>query len=263
MDKEKEVFRKKIILGILVVFLVAYLSVVYIPKWQLGNYYITVKKDTKESVELENKLRQSVIQVCGGLLVLFGLYLTYRRIRASEKQADAFKEGQITERFTRAIDQLGSVDKDGNKNLEIRIGGIYALERIARDSKKDHIPVMEVLTAYVRENAPYKQEAPILIKDTPDLPVDIQAILTVIGRRELAHEEGTDYHLNLAETNLGKARFMKAKLQEASFFAANLKMARFWEADLQGASFWRADLQGAFFSKADLQWANMSLTEGD
>ncbi len=39
-------------------------------------------------------------------------------------------------------------------NLEVRLGGIYALERIARDSPKDHWTIMEVLTAYVRENSP-------------------------------------------------------------------------------------------------------------
>ena len=41
--------------------------------------------------------------------------------------------------------------------MAIRLGGIYALERIARDSEKDHGPIMEVLTAYVREKAPRKK----------------------------------------------------------------------------------------------------------
>jgi len=38
------------------------------------------------------------------------------------------EQGQVTDRYTKAIEQLGS-DK-----LDVRIGGIYALERIARDS---------------------------------------------------------------------------------------------------------------------------------
>jgi hypothetical protein len=57
------------------------------------------------------------------------------------------REGQVTDRYTKAIEQLGS-DK-----LDVRIGGIYALERIARDSRDDHPQVVEVLTAYVREHA--------------------------------------------------------------------------------------------------------------
>src|SRR5215469_1940725 len=47
--------------------------------------------------------------------------------------------GQIADLYSRAIEQLGS-DK-----LEVRIGGIYALERVARDSAADHPTVMEVL----------------------------------------------------------------------------------------------------------------------
>jgi hypothetical protein len=56
------------------------------------------------------------------------------------------EQGQITERYTKAIEQLGS-DK-----LDVRLGGIYALERIAKDSKRDHPTVVEVLSAFVREH---------------------------------------------------------------------------------------------------------------
>ena len=59
------------------------------------------------------------------------------------------RAGQLTDRFTKAIEQLGN-----EKALDVRLGGIYALERIARDSKEDHPQVIEVLTAYAREHAP-------------------------------------------------------------------------------------------------------------
>ena len=64
--------------------------------------------------------------------------LTLRAIELTE-------QGQVTDRYTRAVEQIGS-DK-----LDVRIGGIYALERVARDSNRDHPSVMEVLTAFVRE----------------------------------------------------------------------------------------------------------------
>jgi hypothetical protein len=53
----------------------------------------------------------------------------------------------VTDRYTKAVEQLGS-DK-----LEVRIGGIYALERIACDSARDHPTVMDVLTAFIREHS--------------------------------------------------------------------------------------------------------------
>jgi hypothetical protein len=42
----------------------------------------------------------------------------------------------------------------------VRLGGIYALERIARDSESDHWAVMEVLTAFVREQPPAQTMSP-------------------------------------------------------------------------------------------------------
>jgi hypothetical protein len=71
--------------------------------------------------------------------------------RGSEEypaDARAYRTGQITERFTKAIEQLGEEDEDGEPRLEIRLGGIYALERIARDSVQDYGQIMEILTAY-------------------------------------------------------------------------------------------------------------------
>ena len=66
--------------------------------------------------------------------------LTLRAVELTE-------QGQVTDRYSKAIEQLGSV------GLDVRIGGIYALERVARDSAKDHPTVMEVLTAFIREHS--------------------------------------------------------------------------------------------------------------
>ena len=77
----------------------------------------------------------------------------WRRVRATERTVEVAQEQQITERFTRAIEQLGN-----EQSMSMRLGGIYALERIAKDSERDHWQVMEVLTAYVRENARWEGE---------------------------------------------------------------------------------------------------------
>jgi hypothetical protein len=37
--------------------------------------------------------------------------------------------------------------------LDVRIGGIYVLERIARDSARDHPAVMKVVSAFIREHS--------------------------------------------------------------------------------------------------------------
>jgi hypothetical protein len=93
----------------------------------------------------------AMAQILASTALLSGLYFTWRTLQVN-------REGQITERFTRAIEQLGATHDDKSKNLELRLGGIYALERIARESEKDHWSIMEVLTAYVRQPAPWGPE---------------------------------------------------------------------------------------------------------
>ena len=188
--------------------------------WQLGQVTLVAQQVT-------------LVQILTAIVVLVGLYWTSRRVLAAEEtvrvaqnNVRVAEEGHITDRFTKAIAQLGD-DK-----MAIRLGGIYALERIAKDSEKDHGPIMEVLTAYVREKAPRQEEDP---QTAPaPLPTDMQAILTVIGRRETTGKNrGTD-PLDLSHT-----RLVGANLYEADLRGANL-----YEADLRGANLTRAILGG-------------------
>jgi hypothetical protein len=55
---------------------------------------------------LENQSRATLAQILGGVAIGIGLFYTWRRIAIAEEDLKATKEGQITERFTRAIDHL-------------------------------------------------------------------------------------------------------------------------------------------------------------
>src|SRR4029453_12015946 len=94
-----------------------------------------------EELKAQNDVRTTLLQALAGGVLLLGAYLTYRQLRVS-------REGQLTDRYTKAVDQLGS------DHLDVRVGGIYALERIARDSPPDRATIEEVLTAYLRGHAP-------------------------------------------------------------------------------------------------------------
>jgi hypothetical protein len=120
--------------------------------------------NTTERAKQENKDRATLAQIFGGVAIGIGLYYTWRRITIlqetsesnrinAEKSLKVSQEGQITERFTRAVDQLGAIDKLGNPAIEIRLGGIYALERIANESERDYWLIMEILTVYIRKNS--------------------------------------------------------------------------------------------------------------
>ncbi|GAA2788241.1 hypothetical protein GCM10010470_23500 [Saccharopolyspora taberi] len=70
--------------------------------------------------------------------VLVTLALAVPSYITAQSQAHLAEQGQLTDRFSKAVEQLGS-DKP-----QIRQGGIYALERLARDSQRDHPVVVEV-----------------------------------------------------------------------------------------------------------------------
>jgi hypothetical protein len=62
-------------------------------------------------------------------------------------QTEADRQRRITESFSKAVEQLGS------EKLEVRLGGIYSLERISKESPDDYWTVMENLTAFARERS--------------------------------------------------------------------------------------------------------------
>jgi hypothetical protein len=143
------------VLGVLALFAVVVTLLLVFLNWYIAPIEPGDKKD----------LILALGQILAGTALLAGLYFTWRgqgltqkgqeaTQRNTQRQLQLTEQGQITERFTRAIDQLGATDETGEK-LEIRLGGIYALERIDKESPKRayHATVMEVLTAYVRENS--------------------------------------------------------------------------------------------------------------
>ena len=201
-------------------FIFAVVSLIAIPHYQVSG----LNNDTTEQAKQENQDRATLAQIFGGFAIGVGLYHTWRRITIAENELRTIQEnlrvsqeGQITERFTRAVEQLGAIDKEGNPAIEIRLGGIYALERIANESEKDYWPIMEILTAYVRKNSIVDNR----LKETSmtskvismviqtnknankeyskerKISLDIQAILTVIGRRKNYLNYGESNHLNL------------------------------------------------------------------
>jgi len=240
--------------AVLVLSVVAVIAIGWYPIWQARS--VTDPHD-QERLELENRLRLTVAQIVGGAAVLVGVYLALRRVKAAEDQVRIARDGQVTERFTRAIEQLGS-----NK-LEVRLGGIYALERIARDSERDHWPIMEVLTAYVREHAKWPPRRPpdwesipederALVKPDPD----VQSILTVIGRRARTWGKGEDKRIDLCNTNLRRADLCEAHLEGAMLNMAHLEGASIEKgAHLEKAWLAVAHLEDAYLNDAHLEGA--------
>ncbi len=199
-----------------------------------------------------------------------------------------FKQLKRTPRY-RKKDGVWLVDDDGNPlpalrpdgehivdvenleetvpNLEVRIGSIYALERIALDSPRDHIQIMEILCAYLRENAPVKSLSPSQpkITDRPKVRTDIQAVISVIGRRtkkQIDIEWTNRYRLDFRNTDLSGGDFRYGDFSGARFHCCRLEASIFDFSRLVGsqlsgsllnyASFMNAELRGTRFNEITL-----------
>jgi Pentapeptide repeats (8 copies) len=209
----------------------------------LAHYDVGSAKGPLHETALDNA-RSRLLTLGAGLFAAGALVFTARNFTLS-------REGQVTDRYTKAIEQLGS-DK-----LDVRIGGIYALERIARDSARDHPTVMEVLTAFIREHS-HEQWPP---SDHPasrgqqrSTRPDIQAGLTVVGRRDLDRDIRP---INLAGANLTGADLAGAYLADADLIGADLTDADLTDADLAGADLEEANLTSAHLTGADLAGADL------
>jgi Pentapeptide repeats (8 copies) len=164
-----------------------------------------------------------------------------------------------------------STRRFGSEKLDVRIGGIYALERIARDSARDHPVVMEVLAAFIREHSrePWSRPPPPSMIARLErfrfggrfvwARPDVQAAASVVGRRDAGHDVGPiDLHgAHLVNTNLIHADFRGAILSDADLRVSVLARARLNRAILEDTNFREAFLDSADFRDANLTDANL------
>jgi hypothetical protein len=247
--------------GLLVILLI---SIIVIPRWlypSLSAADLRAVPTPQARIELQqaqsqlvNDARSFVLQGLAGLLVVVGALATWQQVHIS-------REGQITDRFTHAIDQLGS------ENLDVRIGGIYALERIAKNSPGDRSTIQYILAAFVRNHGSWPVGAP----DGPEHPTttvdkhltwlsirapDIHTAATILARRPPARDART---LFLSRTDLrGFQVFSRAQLADAEIRHANLARAQLHRARLDRADLTDTDLRQADLEDAHLNGANLS-----
>lgn len=144
-----------------------------------------------------------------------------KNTKIAEQNRLITESNSITDTFTRAIEQLGS-GSDEKPNIEVRLGAIYALERLSQKNDDYYQAVIDILASYVRHNAPITPES----ERTPDdrTRIDVQTAVTVIGRRQVKPYE---QRLNLEKVYLPNVDLRDANLQNANLRAAYLRGADF------------------------------------
>jgi uncharacterized protein YjbI with pentapeptide repeats len=249
------------------------------PKWQVDRLALEIR-DPKARADVEDNFRKTVGQLLGGAAVLFGAWLAFLQFSQQPQTAQIKQQQQVAQQQQQAVHDLlisnqvskGFEQLAGDK-IAMRLGGIFALEGVMNTSERPEQyrgPVLEALCAFVRE---YTIGKTVFEKPA----IDIQAALTVIGRRkgqelpDLAKVNIPGANLsgaNLRGANLNSAYLSGAYLSGANLLGANLsganltfgKLSRIdlTGADLTGANLGLADLNGAYLGGANLTGANLS-----
>jgi Pentapeptide repeats (8 copies) len=249
-----------------------------------------------ELVRAKNEVRSTLLQGIGGLILIVGAIVAWRQLQLGREQLQASREqmrqtqelssqqlkiserGQITERFTRAIEQLAS-DK-----LDVRIGGVYGLERLATDSAVDREIITEILLGMVHRRSPWTPhegqtagvesiEDPRSLDNLRSLWVraaDVADAVRVIGRLPAPERMRPIFYLgsldlrraylrkaDLASAYLGRSNLARAEFQGANLRGANLQFATLVRAEFHGASLEGAILRGADLRDAELRGAQL------
>jgi hypothetical protein len=225
----------------------------------------------------------SMFLALGGLISLPAALI---RVWTSERQVQTAEGGLVTDRISKAVQQLGA-DKtvnsivtgaDGAKvykengapeaiertqpNIEVRIGGLYALEQIATEEitkkrSKMFISVLETVCAYVRSNS---QDAEVSENPYGEWE-NLSSPSTLEERREFAEELG--WNIRAIGDDATPTRFMLCKTwvgeqpESRADVAVALEIAlRLWKRrkEVQGGEgFPRLDLRQSRLQRIDVR----------
>lgn len=243
------------------------------------------------------------------IAALIGFPLLIWRAIVAQQQARTAQENLITSLINKAVEGLGAektVKEKGKEqthpNIEVRIGAIYQLERIAHTQAhsgtdkgaRDHIRIMEILCAYIRENAPAAKAVDLNLgawPEPPEVPTpdtlreweashierrddlaerinrireghrprsDIQTALTVLRRRD-TRQIRMETEASGPGWDVGyPIDLIRACLQAANFRKGQFGAAYLSKARLEGAYLTEAQFERAHLDEARLDWAGLS-----
>ncbi len=264
----------------------------------LGLYYEVwdwlrdTSDEAQASITTESRsttIRNAGFVIAGALALIFAVWrsvvaqrqaeTSQRQSETAQGQSETAQQGLLNDRYQKGAEMLGS------EVLTVRLGGIYALQRLAEEHPEQyHIQIMELFCAFVRNPAGESENRVLWHYDghglAPSLREDVQAVMSAIGSRSEAGidiEKATkSFKLNLrkaalqgiqlteanlsgallAGADLSVAMLENAEMQDITFTGANLSRAFFHSANLSGASFASANLSGASLRRADLSLAD-------
>lgn len=209
-------------------------------------------------------------------LILFALlgapFAVWRTMIANKNTDIALQNTSISERnsfvetYSRAIEQLGAGSTE-QPNIEIRIGGIYALEKLS-DNQDYSMMVTSVLTSYVQLNAvPYTFDEYLAdIQDSESsfakrcygdsrLRIDVIASLDFLIR--IPRHPFRLHSRSLTAYVCLDGKFMDVVMHGCNLRGSVMKKCDFTDASLNFSNLDGVKFEGSIFTKTDLEKANL------
>ena len=171
-----------------------------------GAFLLTTLQLTQEILATSNQdiIRQLAIAlpaVAAATAGLIALPITLNRLQLTNRQTLAEEEGLITDRINAAVLGLGAEKtikfEDSDRkivertvaNIEVRIGSLLALGRLARNNLDIHVQIMQILVSYINANAIVLRSVSPTTRSSPapftsfNTRLDVQTAFDVIGDR--------------------------------------------------------------------------------
>ena len=252
-----------ILVGILAVLIIIFFTVMFS---ECAEGYLSKLLGDSEKSNILKFLGISM----GGILFALQVFAPHTRAKTMEDtanaQADAVKEqvktnqnieqGQWQERLKNAIEHLG------HGSVSVRLGGVYELFHLARDTEERRQTVLDILCAHIRQTTGAEQYRR-MHKTQPS--EEVQSMLTLLFVKNHQAFKGCRADLqgswlngaNLRMARLGDAVLTRAFLLGVDLGKAELQVAGLEHAHMQGANLRGARLQGAYLSGAFLYGATL------
>jgi len=215
------------------------------------------------TLQQQSSFRAVLVQIIAGLAVVSGAALAWWQYvhtrREAVRQEQEKREDFHLNLFSEALKSLGA-DAPG-----LRIGGVYALGRLAEMSSSHRSACADVLSTLIRTKSPWPpsssrpDESEIMLAETGrslrDYDPDVQTALTVLGKHTYLWHQ-VDYirlrHLDLRKANLSDGHYEGAAFTETRLDGGWLKGADFNGASFRGASLVNVNLHGANLDNCNL-----------
>ncbi len=212
--------------------------------------------------------------IAGVLALVFAVWrgvLAQRQAETAQRQSETSQQGLLNERYQKGAEMLDS------EVLSVRLGGIYALQRLAEEHPEQyHVQIMELFCAFVR--FPTDDTRVSLHSEIDDeqgehrliIRPDVQDVMRAIGLRNSNYirlerrktfrpylRDANVSYLQTADVNLSRAWLTNANLSYAELRRADLSGARLHHANLSESDLWNANLSRARLDNANLFHARL------